>query len=192
MSHHSNKPSALVRLKDGGPVLLDNTVLTNFAQTEQMDLITYLWGATSTTIEVKQEYQHGVRLGKVPPDALGDLNIINLTEQETADASGRFSNLGAGERTCLAVALHRRGLLVTDDRPARKIAARLGVRVTGTIGILVLCVVQDLLTLPEANALLQAMITLGYYSPTTQLEPFLPEQAAPKQSCHSTGNCSNA
>ena len=174
MSHHPNKTSAPVRLKDSGPVLLDNTVLTNFAQTEQMDLITYLWGATSTTIEVKQEYQHGVRLGKVPPDALGDLNIINLTEQETADASGRFSNLGAGERTCLAVALHRRGLLVTDDRPARKIAARLGVRVTGTIGILVLCVVQDLLTLPEANALLQAMITLGYYSPTTQLEPFLP------------------
>ncbi|MBU1660836.1 MAG: DUF3368 domain-containing protein [Chloroflexi bacterium] len=175
MSHHSNKLSAPVMLKDGGLVLLDNTVLTNFAQVEQMDLIRYLWGTPGTTIEVKQEYQHGVSVGKVPSNALDDLNVITLTEQETADASGRFSNLGAGERTCLAVALHRRGLLVTDDRPARRIAARLGVRVTGTIGILVLCVVQDLLTLPEANALLQAMITLGYYSPATQLEPFLPE-----------------
>ncbi len=158
------------------PVFIDNTVLTNFACVGQMALIKDVWGAAAqTTPAVKKEYQRGVHLGQVPPHDLDDLTSVKLTKEEMEDALGRFSHLGAGERTCLAVALHRRGLLATDDRPARKIAARLEIRITGTIGILVLAVVENKCTLAEANALLETMISLGYYAPTNRVDSFLPE-----------------
>ncbi len=158
-----------------GPVLLDNTALTNFAQVERTDLLEQMWETVGTTIEVRQEYLRGVALGRTPAGAWDALTIFERTDLEHAEATERLSRLGAGERTCLVVVLHRRGLLVTDDRLARKIAIRLGVQVTGTLGVLALCVVKNDLTLAEADALLQAMIGFGYRSPVTSLATLLPK-----------------
>jgi predicted nucleic acid-binding protein len=42
--------------------------------------------------------------------------------------------------------------------------------VTGTIGILVLCVRRGLLTIPEGNAVLGRMIAASYRSPVAELD----------------------
>jgi predicted nucleic acid-binding protein len=64
------------------PVLLDNTVLTNFALVGQTDLVTYLWGAAvSTTSAVMAEYQAGVAGGLLPPEAWAHLPVLTLTEE---------------------------------------------------------------------------------------------------------------
>ena len=67
----------------------------------------------------------------------------------------------------------RNGLLVTDDRSARAQARRLGVAVTGTIGILIRLVRDDHLTLDTADELLGAMITAGFRSPVLRLDDAL-------------------
>jgi predicted nucleic acid-binding protein len=45
--------------------------------------------------------------------------------------------LGLGEAATIALVLERGAIAVLDDRDARRVATRLGVRVTGTVAILV-------------------------------------------------------
>jgi len=154
--------------------LLDNTVLSNFALVGRPDIVQRLWAdAACTTPAAKAEYQTGITAGLVPVTAWTDLRVVTLTETETAFAAELPPRLGAGERTCLAVALHRQGRLASDDQDARSMARRHGVPTTGTLGILVLGVRQGLLSKDEANALLKEMIAAGYRSPVTDLDSLL-------------------
>ena len=77
--------------------------------------------------------------------------------------------MGAGERTCIAVAKNRGGLFVTHDRKARHVALEMEVKVTGTLGILVVAVERKIIPIGEANHLLAQMIEYGYRSPTDNL-----------------------
>jgi predicted nucleic acid-binding protein len=157
-----------------GPVLLDNTVLTNLALVNRADLATHLWAnAACTTPSAMAEYQIGVANGLLPPDVWEDLPVLTLTDDEVAFAASLRPRLGAGERTCLAVALHRQGLLVSDDLDARNTARRHGIPTTGTVGILVLCVRRGYLSRDHGDALLAEMRALGYRSPVVTLAPLL-------------------
>jgi predicted nucleic acid-binding protein len=66
--------------------------------------------------------------------------------------------------------VRRQGLLATDDLDARRIAQQQNVPLTGTIGILILCVRRGCLSREEADGLLAEMIALGYYSPFDSLD----------------------
>jgi predicted nucleic acid-binding protein len=156
------------------PVLLDNTVLTNLALVERGDLATELWpGRACTTPAVWQEYQRAVTGGLVLESAWPDLPLVKLSERESRFAAELGARLGAGERTCLAVALHRRGLFASDDLDARRVAGRYEIPITGTLGILVRCVQQGSLARQEADRLLSQMIALGYRSLVTDLSVLL-------------------
>ena len=159
------------------PVLLDNTVLTNLALVNRADLAIRLWGAAAcTTPSVMAEYQVGAQSGLLPPDAWDSLPVLTCTEDETAFEAGLPPRLGAGERACLAVAVHRQGLLVTDDLDARNAAREQHVPVTGTVGVLIACVRQGHLSRQQANALLSDMIAAGFRSPVTDLSQLLDKQ----------------
>ena len=85
------------------PVILDNTVLTNFALVGRADLVTHLWPTTAcTTPPVLDEYRSGVVSGLLPADVRSDLTVITLTDEQTALAADFSSRLGSGERSCLA------------------------------------------------------------------------------------------
>jgi predicted nucleic acid-binding protein len=156
------------------PVLLDNTVLSNLALVGQDDLPFRLWGeAAATTAASRAEYQAGVEAGLIPRGCWGGLPVIELTPEEDALAFSFSAGLGPGERTCLAVAAQRKGMLASDDLHARRAATRLGVPITGTVGILAACVRTGHLSLAEANGLLEAMIAAGYRSPITSLDQLL-------------------
>lgn len=151
------------------PILLDNTVLTNFALVGKPDLVTHLWPTACTTSDVLKEYEVGVIDRDLPPDAWAVLPVITPTDEEIAFAADLSAKLGAGERTCLAIVAYRDGLLVSDDLKARHVADQQGVSKTGTIGILVLCVRKSYLSLGQAESLLKEMIAKGYRSPVTDL-----------------------
>ena len=151
-------------------VLLDNTVLSNFALVSRPDLIIDLWGSSSaTTPEVMREYEAGIAGRGLRSGIWDTLTLLALGPVER-DFAGRLpSKLGSGERSCLAVAVHRNYLFACDDAEARREAQRLGLAVTGSIGILVLSVRQARLGLADANSLLEEMIVHGYRSPVATL-----------------------
>jgi len=116
-------------------VLLDTTVLTNFARVGLAQAIKDLWPKEACiTAEALKEYQAGIRSAGLPPDAWHDVNVVKLTVEEESLASNIFSRLGVGERSCLAVALHRNSIISTDDKPARRIAKKYGIQVIGSVG----------------------------------------------------------
>lgn len=157
-----------------GLLILDNTVLTNFALADRPDLILALRQIDcATTPAVMAEYERGVRARGLAADAWQQLQLLPLQPEEAAFAAGLSPQLDAGERTCIAIAVQRRALLATDDAVARRTARRHGVSLTGTLGLLALIIRQNHLSLAEGNRLLAEMIALGYRSPLSRLDELL-------------------
>ncbi len=157
-----------------GPALLDNTVLVNFAAVERPELVLQTWpGAVCTTPAVREEYRQGVANDILPESVWSQLPLCELTEEEVAFSSRLSARLGAGERTCLAVAHRRDGLFVSDDADARAEARDRAIPVTGTLGILARAVEQGRISLEEGNRLLARMIEAGYRSPVERLDTLL-------------------
>lgn len=150
--------------------VIDTTTLSNFALIERPELIhAALKGEGATTSVVYAELKAGESLGAIPVSDWGWLPIIRLTSTETGLFRQLRLVLDDGEASCLAVAITRQAVLVTDDRQARRIAGAENILLSGTIGMLRILVRDGHLTRREANALLEEMITLGYRSPISNL-----------------------
>lgn len=151
-------------------VLLDNTVLTNFSAVQRSRLaIQACPGRACTTAAALAEYLAAPEEERLAADAWHSLPIVDLTDSESQLAETLPAGLGAGERTCLAVAITRRGILATDDLHARRVAAHHGAKTAGTIGLFVMAIEAGLLTTAQADLLLSAMIAAGYRSPVETL-----------------------
>lgn len=162
------------------PVVCNTTLLSNFAVINRVDLLAHALGRPLfTTPEVVDEISAGVQAGY---KHLVSLESLLLSDQSPFTVSSIMPDelptfrdvrlrLHAGEASCLAIALHRKYILGTDDLAARKVAQAKGVPVVGTIAALTLCR-HGLLALDEANRLLEQMIRAGYRSPVTRLDDF--------------------
>jgi len=75
--------------------------------------------------------------------------------------------------TVISNAQHRDWLFLTDDLMARSHAAQSGIRVSGTVGCLVLAIERGLCDQEQANAWLQQMKSQGYHSPVSDLTSLL-------------------
>jgi predicted nucleic acid-binding protein len=158
----------------GRKVFLDNTVLTNFALIGRPDLILLLWpDIACTTTSIMEEYQAGVYATKLPENVWHELPIYKLTTEENARATGLPPQLGTGERTCLAAAIIQQGVLASDDQQARKYGLQVGVTIIGSVGILIRCIEQGLISKSEAQVLLDRMIAANYHSPISSLDEIL-------------------
>lgn len=101
-------------------MLLDNTVLTNFARANAVQLALDVWlGDTCSTPEVMAEYSAGVKGHALPANAWRHLVVVPLTDQERQFAAALPLPMHTGERSCLAVVVHRHGLFASDDSRAR-------------------------------------------------------------------------
>ena len=155
-------------------VLLDNTALTNFALIGRPDLIFDLFGdRCATTTAVFNEYQAGITHRGLPAHSWDNLTTLALQPTEQTFAEQLPPQLGHGERSCIAIAVHRHSLFICDDAKARREAHRLGIAISGTIGILIMNVRRNVLTIDESNAILTDMITEGYRSPVSTLDNLL-------------------
>ncbi len=147
-------------------LVLDNTVMSNFALVGRTDLLCDLWpGALVTARAAWDELQTGIRLGRVPPSGWSWLSILDLTTEEMSVCAEWIPPLDIGEAACLALAYVRNFGFLTDDRVARREARRLGVPLSGTMGVLRTLVDEGVVSLAEANGLLSEMIAVGYRSP---------------------------
>lgn len=121
------------------------------------------------TPQVAAEFRAGIEQGRLPQGGWPEIDRVELSVEEQRLAEQLPPGLGAGERSSLAVASTRRGLFVSDDRRARLQARDLGVRVTGTLGVLLLLVENGCLELQKANRLLGEMIASGFHSPVEKI-----------------------
>lgn len=164
--------------------ITNTTVLSNFAAIGQLKLLRQLFPELYLPTEVYEEINTGLAdgyefytslVGLIHPfNPDGWLKLATFSnDAELKDLAKLPTTLHAGECACLVIARHRGWLLLTDDRAARRQAVRWEIRLSGTLGCLVLAVERSHCTLTEANAHLHQMIQAGYRSPYTELLPLL-------------------
>jgi predicted nucleic acid-binding protein len=152
-------------------ILLDNTVLTNFALIQRPELIRLTFNeAVAMTTLIQQEFEIGVQTGQLATCDWSWVSVMALNSSELPQFNFLLTELDAGEASCLAIAQARGYKIATDDKDARRWARQQGIPHTGTLGILARGVQKKVISLVEGNQLLQIMIASGYYAPIKNLD----------------------
>ncbi len=166
----------------GPRLIFDTTVLSNFAVVGQVALLEKLYvGRACTALSVADEIGRGLSAGyaylrtaEAAFAGLGQsgwLPILSLTSaREQALYMELSLSLASGEAACISLASIQGLILASDDLAARREASRRGVRLTGTVGILLRAVREQHLELADANQILAQMIALRYRAPVQRLD----------------------
>ena len=165
------------------PVILDATVLSNYSSTDSVSWLTTTLDDLQTVPAVRTELEQGHEVGYAYlEDALDVLESGQIEIAETApeqlqqDYPTVQTHLDPGKAEALVAAHTADGTLVTDDGPARALAADYDVALTGSIGLLVRGVVLKELTVETADEWLKTWIDeRNYYAPVDSVTAALPE-----------------
>jgi hypothetical protein len=117
-------------------VVSDTSALQYLYQAECLDLLRKLYGEILIPEGVAEEIAEGRLLGYSLPDlpSLDWIRIVPVAGRRTLLLA---SDLGKGEREVLSLVLERPGsTALLDDGLARRMAESLGLRFTGTLGVL--------------------------------------------------------
>ncbi len=150
-------------------VVVDNTVLSNFAHVEQPQLLCEAFDNPVTVRAAMDELIEGVRLERLPSVDWNDVPVIELTSDEQTSADLFGQRLGRGEAECIALAQSRQWMVLTDDRDARAAAREVGIIVSGTLGALMNLVEGGTLSMSQADHFLARMKQHGYRCPVDSL-----------------------
>lgn len=162
--------------------ITNTTVLSNFSLIKRLDILKSIFSLIWVTTEVREElvkgYQEGYEFLAVAWQEIkideGWLRLIHFNRQEELDTFFKLTTkLHSGEASGLSIAYNRKWLFLTDDMDARKLAKSMQVEVAGTIGILVLAVEQQIITIEIADKLLNRMIQGNYRSPISSISDLL-------------------
>jgi predicted nucleic acid-binding protein len=131
----------LTAVSDAGPLI-------HLAEIDSLELL-----STFDTLLVPETVYKEVDAGGVP-DGLADLSYELVEADESRIGA---EELDAGERAAIAVAEERGAVLLTDDLAAREAASEAGVEVHGSVGVIALGYVRELLDRDEAASLMRAL-----------------------------------
>lgn len=159
-------------------IIFDCCVLSNFALTDSLPVLKASYaGAARLSVFVSAEILRGIQKGHSRlagiKKALGEgwIQEIHPSSPDEKELFETLSfSLGLGEASSLALAKARGWLFASDDWAARREASRLGVALTGTIGILLKALRGKLLKADQAERVLKRMIEKGFYSPVRSLK----------------------
>jgi predicted nucleic acid-binding protein len=162
-------------------IISNTTVLSNFASIGQLDVLRRLYQILHIPTEVYEEISAGLEEGYLfyrdvlavihPFSEAGWLHLASMETNELRLFGALPPRLHKGEAARLAIAELRHWTLLTDDNAARAEATRRQIRLSGSIGCLILSVEHGLATLEQANAWLNEMTRSGYRSPITDITP---------------------
>ena len=165
------------------PIVLDATVLSNFASTDSVTWLATTLEGLQTVPAVRTELEHGREAGYTFLDHAisvlegGDIGVIETaSEQLQQDYPEIRDRIDPGEAEALVAAHTTGGTLVTDDGTARTLAADYDVAFTGSIGLLVRGVVRGELPVETADVWLTTWIEeRNYYAPVERVTAALPD-----------------
>ena len=162
-------------------IIFDNCVLSNFALSNSLNVIKTLYANKAHITDfASAENLRGILKGYKGliriRDAIrsGWLKEITLkSKEEKALFESLSVSMGIGEASSIAVAKTREFVFACDDKVARREASLLGVKLTGTIGILIRAVRKNIVNSKRADEILNHMIAYGFYSPVNSIEEIL-------------------
>jgi len=165
-----------------GNYYFDTVTLSNFALAARIEILRRRYGKRlRVTVEVLDELTAGVVSGYpelmeiesgIQKGYFTAERALNLPDERNLYRS-LLRVLSSGEASCLTCAISRGGMVVTDDRAARECCIEHGVSVTGTIGILKACCLDQTLKTADADLILTTMIEKGYLSPVRRISDIL-------------------
>jgi predicted nucleic acid-binding protein len=117
-------------------VVSNTSPLQYLHQAELTDLLPRLYERVLVPEAVALEIDEGLARGIALPDVRA-LAWVTIVEPPGPELLPLVTDLGPGERSALAVALRRQLTVILDDALARRHAALLGIRYTGTLGVLI-------------------------------------------------------
>ena len=162
-------------------VIFDCCVLSNFALSSSLPLLKSLYTSTPYITDfVSAEILRGIQKGHVKLMGIREAvsegwlkETVLRTKEEKAIFESLSVSLGFGEASSIAVAKSRGFIFACDDKVARREANILGVRLTGTLGILKKAVTKKVIKLNDEDQILKNMIIHGFYSPVWSVREIL-------------------
>lgn len=151
----------------------NTTLLSNFAHVRRPDLPSLAFPGLAMPTTVREELDEGEGLGLLPALDWSAIPVVVSDAAQLDEVRRLRPPLDRGEIGCLALAKSHDAVAVTDDRDARKVARTLGLKVSGTLGALILLTKGQHLTLNESDRLLAEMIASGYRSPKASIASYL-------------------
>lgn len=162
-------------------IIFDNCVLSNFALSDSFFIIKKFYSNKGYITDfVYAENTKGILRGyrgltltreAVKEGWIKEISIKNNKDRELFE--NLSVSLGFGEASSIAIAKSKGFTFACDDRAARKEAEVLGIKLTGTLGILIKAVKKKLVSQNEADEILRKMIKAGFYSPMKSVREFL-------------------
>lgn len=132
-------------------VISDTCVLSCLAEMSELDLLRRLYGKVTITETILREAVH-----QSAPERLRQL-FLNIPDwiSVVSDESPFLEETGAldsGEASAITLAWQHRdsSLLILDEQRGRKVASALGLRITGTAGLLTDAAVAGLIDFEDA------------------------------------------
>jgi predicted nucleic acid-binding protein len=117
-------------------VICNTSPLQYLYQIGRLPLLSELYGSITIPVEVAAEIQAGHESGVVLPD-IAEILWLNVRAPNGPLVENAALRLGSGELAAITLAKELSdSLVVLDDHAARLCAARLGLRVTGVLGVL--------------------------------------------------------
>ena len=126
------------------PVILNNTPLVAFWVLGRFDLLRDLYGEVMIPPAVHAEFLATEREAR--ESALADAPWIKTVQMANPRRVLVYTGLDEGEAAVLALAEELGGVVVMDERKGRRFAKRLGLPLTGSLGLLLLARERRLLT----------------------------------------------
>lgn len=124
----------------GTIIISDTSVITNLAAIDRLTLLPQLYGRVTIPAAVYRE------LAEIDPPVPGTLEVQtapwlevrSVSDREVVESLQEDARLDIGESEAIALALElSAALLLIDERRGRAEADRLGIKITGLLGILV-------------------------------------------------------
>jgi len=159
-------------------IILDCCCLSNFALSNSLFILKNLYSNSAFVTEfVSAEILRGVHRGHKDLTKIQDslregwLKEVVLSPKKEKSLYETLSvSLGFAEASSIAVAKARGFFFACDDRAARREAGLLGVKLSGTLGILKKSIRDKTIKLKEGNLILTEMIAKGFYSSVNSLK----------------------